>query len=122
MRRMIRTLMNATLSPPRAVYNPSPTISVVTCDGRTYGRERVHFTSDSSFNLIAQPAPPAICLLYLHALATNQFECLNLVPFLCMPELAFAEADSSVNYRRFCDALIPPPDRSIDQSNERMNE
>jgi pimeloyl-ACP methyl ester carboxylesterase len=33
-------------------------------------------------------ATPTTCLIYLHSLGTNQFEVLNIIPFLCTPELA----------------------------------
>jgi pimeloyl-ACP methyl ester carboxylesterase len=96
MKRVIRYVLEATVSPPRVVYNPEETISAITCDDAIFEREIVHFTSDSCLNLMgslwrdcAQPDPsPTMCTIYLHSLGTNQFESLNLIPFLCTPELA----------------------------------
>jgi hypothetical protein len=34
-----------------------------------------------------------MCTIYLHSLGTNQFESLNLIPFLCTPELAVFSFD-----------------------------
>jgi pimeloyl-ACP methyl ester carboxylesterase len=99
--KVIQYLLELTFSPPRAVYNPDETISAITCDGLIFEREIVQFTSDSCLNLMGslwrdrtQPNTcPTICTIYLHSLGTNQFESINIVPFLCTPELAIFTFD-----------------------------
>jgi pimeloyl-ACP methyl ester carboxylesterase len=99
--KVIRYLLECVFSPARAVYNPDNAISVITCDGSLFEREIVQFTSDSCLNLMGslwrdrtQPGASAtICTIYLHSLGTNQFESINVVPFLCTPELALFTFD-----------------------------
>jgi pimeloyl-ACP methyl ester carboxylesterase len=101
MKRVVRTLIAATLSPPRAVYDPDTTISAITCGTVLYHREIVHFTSDTSLNLIgslwsqfnASRTSPTMCLIYLHSLGTNQFESINLIPFICTSQLSLFAFD-----------------------------
>jgi pimeloyl-ACP methyl ester carboxylesterase len=101
MHRVIRYLLEAIFSPPRAVYNPDFTVSVITCNSCAYERAAVQFTSDSRLNLMGslwrdcthRDIAPTVCLIYLHSLGTNQFEMLDIIPFLCTPELAMFAFD-----------------------------
>lgn len=88
------------LKPPRATYDPSDTPAVIERHNKTFCvREDVEFLNpfgeklcgslwrESGFDL------PTSCMIYLHSLGTNQFECINLIPFICNRDLAVFSFD-----------------------------
>ena len=101
MRKVVEWMFDVTLRPPRASYNPAKSIAVVeSCRRTLYVREGVEFTNPAGLKLIGsiwreQGSDPTACVIFLHSLGTNQFECVNLVPFLCTPELALFAFDFS---------------------------
>lgn len=102
MRKVLEWMFDATLRPPRASYDPLETICVIESRRRTlFVREHVEFTNQSGQRLIGSlwreqgTQDPSACLIFLHSLGTNQFECVNLIPFLCTSELALFAFDFS---------------------------
>lgn len=100
MKSIITWILDITFKPPRAVYDPFDTISVITmADGSTFARDNFMLETDNKNSLFgsiwkdnSNPTPSS-CLIFLHSLGTNQFECVNLVPFLCSKEMAVASFD-----------------------------
>jgi pimeloyl-ACP methyl ester carboxylesterase len=86
--------------PARQIYDPSNTVSVITsCHNNIFFRREVsipgsggHVIQGSLWRDVQYMNPPC-CLIYLHALGTNQFEALNLVPFLCNRQIALFSFD-----------------------------
>lgn len=95
-------MFDSCLRPPRAKYDIGNTICLI--ENRTrevFIRDDVTFVNDSSETLHGSfwheknSTNPTSCIIFLHSLGTNQFECLNLVPFLCTPDLALFSFDFS---------------------------
>jgi pimeloyl-ACP methyl ester carboxylesterase len=100
MKKLMQFLIDATFAPPRALYDPRNTVSAITSDdGSVFQREMVEFVSDSYLKLMGslwrdqRNLRPAACTIFLHSLGTNQFEVINLVPFLCNQNLALFSFD-----------------------------
>ena len=104
MRAVVSYLLECTICPPRATYDPEDTVSVITSDdGSVYERSNVEFKTEH--NLVMRGSfwtkqdqsksnrKPHTCCFYLHSLGTNQFEALNIVPFLCTENLALFAFD-----------------------------
>lgn len=91
---IIQYLLDCTICPPRAEYDPDNTISVITTEGGdVYLREKVVFQSNElklmgSLWRDKNSNNPKSCCIFLHSLGTNQFEVLNIIPFLVTPDLA----------------------------------
>jgi len=95
MRAVVQYLLDCTVCPPRASYDPDRTVSVITTgENMRYARKQARFQTDDGVSHVgslwadAKSESPAACCIYLHSLGTNQFEVLNIVPFLCTPALA----------------------------------
>ena len=94
MKSVVRWLVDVSFRPPRHSYDPERTVSVVTNGPNIYVRKGASFKNNKD-NLLygslwydrSAPIPPN-CLIYLHSLGTNQFEGLNLISFMCSPDLS----------------------------------
>jgi alpha-beta hydrolase superfamily lysophospholipase len=99
MKRVIRYLLDSTFCPPRAAYDPKNTISAIISGDDVYERIGVTFESDSSLSITGSlwrdhsNSAPTACTIFLHSLGANQFEGLNIIPFLCTRDLAFFAFD-----------------------------
>ena len=102
MKSVLEWMFDVSLRPPRATYDLNATVCVVESRSNSlYIRQDVTFQNDDSLTLYGSlwhernhPHPTA-CIIFLHSLGTNQFECINLIPFLCTPELALFSFDFS---------------------------
>lgn len=102
MKSVLEWMFEVSLRPPRATYDLNATVCVVESRSNSlYIRQDVTFQNDDSITLYGSlwhernhPQPTA-CIIFLHSLGTNQFECINLIPFLCTPELALFSFDFS---------------------------
>ena len=101
MRGVIRYLLDCTLCPPRATYDPNDTISAITTEnGPVFERHNVEFKTGidltmtgSLWKMKCPDKKPRSCCIYLHSLGTNQFEVINIVPFLCTDRLCLFAFD-----------------------------
>ena len=100
MKGVLRWLIQQTISPPRCSYDQNSVVSVVTDDrGVVFMRMPVTFTLSNGTNLVGSIyyyhgySIPSSCVVYSHSLGMNQFEALNLVPFLVTPSLALVAFD-----------------------------
>lgn len=102
MKSLIKWVFDISLRPPRATYDLDNTVCAI--EGRNqdlYIRHDCKFDNDNNQTLYgslwhdSKNTSPTACVIYLHSLGTNQFECVNLVPFLCTEELAIFSFDFS---------------------------
>lgn len=102
MKSLIKWFFDVSLRPPRATYDLSNTICAI--EGKyqdLYVRTDCEF--DNGDNLMLHGSlwhdsrnnNPTSCIIYLHALGMNQFECVDIVPFLCTRDLAIFSFDFS---------------------------
>jgi pimeloyl-ACP methyl ester carboxylesterase len=94
MKRVVDWMTGLIVCPKRALYDLNNTICAVTDRHRNlYVRTDLvipgseHSITGSLWRHISH-MHPRYCVIYLHALGSNQFEAVNLVPFLCTPTLA----------------------------------
>lgn len=100
MRSVVRWLLQQAMSPTRCSYDRNRIMSVVTDERKTaYIRDDVDFTTSHGINIFGSlyhqdghPIPSSI-IIYSHSMGMNQFEALNLVPYLVTPELALFAFD-----------------------------
>lgn len=101
MRSVLDWMFEVALKPRRASYDPSSTLFVIECDKNIYVRKHAEFKTSRGLTLTGgfwtdkSAETPASCLIYLHSLGSNQFEAINLVPFLCSTDLAVFSFDFS---------------------------
>ncbi|OHT16719.1 hypothetical protein TRFO_12978 [Tritrichomonas foetus] len=102
MRKVVNWMFDVSLRPPRATYDLSNTVCLIESrGGDIYIRKDYtfdngdHMTLHGSLWHVKDNPRPTSCIIFLHSLGTNQFECLNLVPFLCTPDLALFSFDFS---------------------------
>lgn len=99
MKSVVKWLVDVSFRPPRHTYDNNRTVSVVTTNKNVYIRKSCEFQNSRGNKLfgslwIDRASPmPSNCLLYLHSLGTNQFEALNLVPFMVSQDLALFAFD-----------------------------
>lgn len=99
MKSVVRWLVDVSFRPPRHSYDPDRTVSVVTNNQIVYVRKAYEFKNQRGNKLYGSlwtdraARMPDNCLLYLHSLGTNQFEALNLVPFMTSQDLALFSFD-----------------------------
>lgn len=99
MKSIVKWLVDVSFRPPRHTYDPETTVSAVTNGSNVYVRKSFYFPNKKGDELYgslwydrSQPIPRN-CIFYLHSLGTNQFEGLNLVSFLCSPDLCLFTFD-----------------------------
>jgi pimeloyl-ACP methyl ester carboxylesterase len=100
MRTLLHWANDSVLFPARQVYDSSDSVSVITsCHHNMFFRLDVsipgsggHVIQGSLWRDVQYLSPTA-CIIYLHALGTNQFEALDLVPFACNRQLALFSFD-----------------------------
>ena len=100
MKGVLRWLIRQTISPPRCRYSEDDVVSVVTDErGVAFVREPVTLGFVDGVSIVgslyhqhSHPVPTS-CVVYSHSMGTNQFEALNLVPFLVTPSLALFAFD-----------------------------
>ena len=100
MKSVIRWLVEKAIAPPRCSYNRNKIMNVVTDERKiAYIREDVDFTTRAGINVFGSlyrqdgyPIPSSV-MIYSHSMGMNQFEALNLVPYLVTPELALFAFD-----------------------------
>lgn len=93
-------LLESALFPPRMTYDLDDTICAITDDyNNAYVRTDVciptadgHSIKGSLWRDLSSMNPNN-CVIFLHALGMNQFECVHLVPFLCRKDLAIFSFD-----------------------------
>ena len=95
MRKVLNWLLETALYPPRMLYDLDDAVCAVTMGPQCYVRKDVAIKTSHDGHTIRGSLwrdlnclEPRSCLIFLHALGTNQFECLHLVPFLCQRDLA----------------------------------
>lgn len=100
MKNVVNWLLETTLYPPRMVYDLDNAVSAITIGAHCYVRKDVCIkSSDDSHSIRGSlwrdlnSMNPRHCVIFLHALGTNQFECLHLVPFICQREVAMFSFD-----------------------------
>ena len=92
-------LIDVSFRPSRHTYDPHNTACVITQGQNVIVRKQIEFFNKKNQKLQGSlwydrsSAIPKNCLLYLHSLGTNQFECLDLVPFMCSPDLCLFAFD-----------------------------
>lgn len=102
MRKVLQWMFDVSLRPPRATYDLNATVCAVESRSNSlYIRRDVVFQNDDSLTLYGSlwhdrnNPHPTSCIIFLHSLGTNQFECINLIPFLCTNDLALFSFDFS---------------------------
>ena len=96
---VVNWLIDVSFRPSRHTYDPDDTVCVITHGQSVYIRKPIEFNNGKNQKLQGslwydRGSPiPKNCLLYLHSLGTNQFECLDLIPFMCSPELCLFSFD-----------------------------
>ena len=100
MRKVLNWLLDTALYPPRMLYDLDDAVCAVTIGPQCYVRKDVAIKTSHDGHTIRGSLwrdlnclEPRNCLIFLHALGTNQFECLHLVPFLCQRDLAIFAFD-----------------------------
>ena len=101
MKKVIKWLIDVSFRPPRYTYDPENTASAITYGNTVFVRQDVEFKNNKDLKLRGslwydrEYPIPENCLIYLHSLGTNQFECLNLVSFMCSEQLCIFSFDFS---------------------------
>ena len=100
MKSLINWLFDVSLRPPRATYDLDKTICAIEGrNGELYVRKDVIFDNGDNIKLYGslwyehKSPNPTSCIIFLHSLGMNQFECVNIVPFLCTSDLAIFSFD-----------------------------
>ncbi|KAH0785359.1 Clan SC, family S9, unassigned serine peptidase [Histomonas meleagridis] len=95
MKGVVQWIADVALRPARASYDVNNTVTVVqSAENHVYRRIPVTFKNSKSLTLYGSlwhdidNETPTVCMIFLHSLGNNQFEALNLIPFLCTPDLA----------------------------------
>jgi pimeloyl-ACP methyl ester carboxylesterase len=99
MRRVFDWVTELVVCPKRALYDLSDTICAVTDRRNLYVRTDLVIPAANGRSINGSLwrhisfMHPGHCVVYLHALGANQFEGVNLVPFLCTPTVAVFSFD-----------------------------
>ncbi|OHS98353.1 hypothetical protein TRFO_08942 [Tritrichomonas foetus] len=100
MKSLIHWAIDVSLRPPRATYDLDNTICAIENKyDDLFIRTDVEFDNGDNLKLYGslwrnyRHPHPTSCIIFLHSLGMNQFECVNIVPFLCTPDLAVFSFD-----------------------------
>ena len=98
MKGVVKWMISNAICPPRCKYNLSNIITVITDENNNaYERKRIEIISNdvklecSLWTLSGYSSSK--CLIYLHSAGMNQFEAINLVPYLVTSELSLFAFD-----------------------------
>lgn len=118
MRKVIDWIINNTISPPRCKYDLNNIVNIITDENnKVYVRKQIEILSNDvplQCSLwYRHGSYPSKCTIYLHSAGMNQFEALNIVPYLVTEEISLFAFDfpgcglSGGNYLPF-DGSGPP--------------
>lgn len=87
MKKVVKWIIDNTISPPRCKYDLNNIVNVITDEkDRAYSRKQIEFLSNDiqlQCSLWTRHgSSPSKCVIYLHSAGMNQFEALNIVPYI----------------------------------------
>lgn len=100
MKKLIHWALDSAFRSPRVRYDPINTVWAITDpSGGSYFGTQIQFRNEfgniltgTIWSLFHSPLPK-IALIFLHSLGTNQYECMNLIPFMVSQEIALVSFD-----------------------------
>lgn len=101
MNSIVEWMLDSVLRPKRATYDKDDTLWVIECEDKTYFRRDADFRTHRGVQIHGgtwfdkEGQNPSCCIIYNHSLGMNQYECTNIIPFLCSPDIAVFSMDFS---------------------------